>query len=94
MRGDRICQLRNSGSIQRDQVSHTMANKNNPTVLTVHEVVKILRIGRISAYQAIERGEVPSIRIGRRILVPRMALEQVLNRFSIPKSAINNLPPR
>lgn len=94
MRGDRICQLRNSGSIQRDQVSQTMANKNNPTVLTVHEVAKILRIGRISAYQAIERGEVPSIRIGRRILVPRMALEQVLNRFSIPKSAINNLPPR
>jgi excisionase family DNA binding protein len=75
-------------------MSHTMANKNNPTVLTVHEVAKILRIGRISAYQAIERGEVPAIRIGRRILVPRMALEQVLNRFSTPKSAVNNLPPR
>lgn len=54
-------------------------NKNNsPTVLTVVEVAKILRIGKISAYQAIERGEVPSIRIGRRILIPRMALEQLL----------------
>jgi excisionase family DNA binding protein len=54
-------------------------NKNsNPTVLTVVEVAKILRIGRLTAYQAIERGEVPSIRIGRRILIPRMALEQLL----------------
>ncbi len=41
--------------------------KNTPTVLTVLEVAKILRIGRISAYQAIARGDVPSIRIGRRI---------------------------
>ena len=94
MRDGRICQLKNSDSIQRDQVSHRMANKNGPTVLTVDEVAKILRIGRISAYQAIERGEVPSIRIGRRILIPRAALEQMLNRFPISKSAGDNLSPR
>ncbi len=52
--------------------------KNIPTVLTVVEVAKILRIGRISAYQAIERGDLPSIRIGRRILIPRTAFEQLL----------------
>jgi excisionase family DNA binding protein len=61
-------------------------NRNTPTVLTVHEVAKILRIGRISAYQAIERGEVPSVRIGRRILVPRVALEDLLKKISNPKS--------
>jgi excisionase family DNA binding protein len=78
---DCVYERENSSSIQTDQVSHTMAgNRNNPTVLTVHEVAKILRIGRISAYQAIERGDVPSIRIGRRILVPRLALEQLLGR--------------
>jgi excisionase family DNA binding protein len=54
--------------------------KNVPTVFTVDEVARILRIARISAYQAIERGDVPSIRIGRRILTPRMALEQMLIR--------------
>ena len=60
--------------------------KNAPTVFTVDEVARILRIGRISAYQAIERGDVPSIRIGRRILIPRMALEQMLIRpkLSVP----------
>jgi excisionase family DNA binding protein len=59
-------------------------NKNTPTVFTVDEVAKILRIGRISTYQAIERGDVPSIRIGRRILVPRMALEELLGRAQFP----------
>ena len=63
-----------------------MPNKTtNPTVLTVVEVAKILRIGKISVYQAIQRGEVPSIRIGRRILIPKFALEQLLTRPSAPK---------
>ena len=60
--------------------------KNTPTVFTVDEVARILRIGRISAYQAIERGDVPSIRIGRRILIPRMALEQMLTRPKLSDS--------
>jgi excisionase family DNA binding protein len=60
--------------------------KNAPTVFTVDEVARILRIGRISAYQAIERGDVPSIRIGRRILIPRMALEQMLIRPKLSSS--------
>jgi excisionase family DNA binding protein len=57
----------------------TVTSGNNPTVFTVHEVAQILRIGRISVYQAIGRGDVPSIRIGRRILIPRAALEMLLN---------------
>jgi excisionase family DNA binding protein len=60
--------------------------KNAPTVFTVGEVARILRIGRISAYQAIGRGDVPSIRIGRRILIPRMALEQMLIRPKLSDS--------
>lgn len=55
-----------------------MLNKNAPAVFTVCEVAKILRIGKLSVYQAITRGEIPCIRIGRRILIPRYALEQLL----------------
>lgn len=54
---------------------------NNPTVFTVCEVAKILRLGKISVYQAIARGEIPCIRIGRRILIPRYALERMLERL-------------
>ena len=56
-------------------------NTKTPAVFTVCEVAKILRIGKISAYQAVARGEVPCIRIGRRILIPRYALESILQRI-------------
>jgi excisionase family DNA binding protein len=57
------------------------SNTNTPAVFTVREVAKILRIGKISAYQAVARGEVPCLRIGRRILIPRHALESILQRL-------------
>ncbi|PCJ75327.1 MAG: hypothetical protein COA56_11205 [Dehalococcoidia bacterium] len=42
--------------------------------MTVEEAGKLLGIGRSSAYGAIRRGELPFLKIGRRILVPRSAL--------------------
>jgi len=47
-------------------------------VLTVEQAAEILGISRPTAYQAIQTGEIPHIRIGRRILVPRAALEKLL----------------
>ena len=44
----------------------------------VDEAAKLLGLGRAATYQGIERGEIPSIRIGKRILVPRAALERFL----------------
>ncbi len=49
-----------------------------PTVLTIPETAKILRIGRNSAYEAARRGQIPTIKIGKRLLVPRNALERLL----------------
>jgi excisionase family DNA binding protein len=45
-----------------------------PVVLTVDEVARVLRISRGSAFAAVRRGDIPSIRIGRRILVPKETL--------------------
>ena len=49
-----------------------------PTVLTIPETAKILRIGRNSAYEAARTGEIPTVKIGKRLLVPRKALERIL----------------
>ena len=51
---------------------------NKPAVLTVDETARLLRISRVSAYQAVRRGEIPALRVGRRLLVPRVALEAML----------------
>jgi excisionase family DNA binding protein len=48
--------------------------------LTVPEAAKILGISRNSAYEAAKRGEIPSIWIGGRVLVPRAPLEKMLGR--------------
>ena len=53
--------------------------ENTKAVLTVNEVAQLLRISRNLAYQGIIRGEIPHIKIGKRILVPRIALEKKLN---------------
>ena len=47
-------------------------------VVSVREAAKILGIGRDSAYAAARKGEIPTIRIGRRLLVPIDALERML----------------
>ncbi len=46
----------------------------------VQEAAKILGIGRNAAYEAARRGDIPTIRIGGRILVPKAALERMLER--------------
>ena len=47
-------------------------------VLTLSEVAALLRISRGSAYEAAKRGEIPTIRIGRRLLVSREAFDRLL----------------
>lgn len=46
--------------------------------ITIEEAAVMLGIGRDSAYRAAKRGEIPTIRIGRRLLVPRAALAEML----------------
>lgn len=58
---------------KEDDVTKTLS----PT-LTVDETAQYLRVARATAYEAVRTGAVPSIRIGRRILVPRARLEAML----------------
>jgi excisionase family DNA binding protein len=46
--------------------------------LSVEEAAEALGIGRTLAYEAVRRGEIPTVRIGRRLLVPRAALDHLL----------------
>jgi excisionase family DNA binding protein len=45
--------------------------KNERLTFTVDEVARLLGISRSGAYDSIARGEIPSLNIGRRVLVPR-----------------------
>ena len=54
--------------------------------LTVEEAARRLGIGRNTAYEAARLGHIPIIRVGRRLLVPRAALDRLLE--VVPSKAI------
>jgi excisionase family DNA binding protein len=51
---------------------------DKPT-FTIEEVGKMLGVSRPAAYRAAQRGEIPTLRLGRRLLVPRSALVSMLS---------------
>ncbi|MFN3706961.1 helix-turn-helix domain-containing protein [Microcella sp.] len=46
--------------------------------LTVTEAAQLLGIGRNTAYSAVQRGDLPSLRIGGRVLIPTARLLALL----------------
>lgn len=44
----------------------------------VEEAGRLLGIGRNQAYEAAKRGDFPTIKIGKRLLVPKAALDKML----------------
>ena len=52
------------------------------TTFTVLEVQRLLGLSRNSVYDAIRRREIPSLKIGRRIIVPALAIQQLLENAS------------
>ena len=46
---------------------------------TVTEVAELLGISRTSAYECVRRGEIPSLTLGRRVVISRVALDALLN---------------
>jgi excisionase family DNA binding protein len=57
-----------------------------PEVLTAREAAAILRVGRNQLYQAIARGELGAVRIGRSIRIPKQALLELLAAASTTAS--------
>ena len=48
-------------------------------VVSVEEAGRVMGIGRSAAYSAAARGDIPAIRIGKRLVVPVRALERLLD---------------
>ena len=60
---------------------------SKPKTQTIDEAAKELGIGRNQAYAAARRGEIPTIRIGKRILVLREPFKRLLEGGSTSEAA-------
>lgn len=56
----------------------TLADGARSAVLSVSEAADTLGISTSLAYRLVGRGELPSVRLGRRLVVPRAAIDRVL----------------
>lgn len=52
---------------------------DNRMTLTVEEAAEILGISRAFAYSLVKNDQLPSLRLGRRLVVPRRALERLID---------------
>ena len=61
--------------------SQTIQEKEDRSlVLTPAETARLLRISRTNCYEQIRLGVIPSIHIGKRIIIPRAALMRKLEQ--------------
>ena len=67
--------------------SSTSALATLPRVLTAREAAAILRVGRNQLYQAVARGQLGAVRIGRSIRIPKQALLDLLATASPPTAS-------
>lgn len=58
-----------------------------PPLLKVQEAAKLLRIGRDTAYELVRTHRIPSISLGRRIVIPTAKLFELLNDGKIQSEA-------
>ena len=58
--------------------SQDPTTEQTPLTLTVMQTAKLLQISRNLAYEAVRTGQIPSIKVSKRILVPRVQLMKLL----------------
>ena len=63
------------------------ANKPDKLALSVREALELVPLGRTAFYDAVRRGEIPSVRVGGRVLIPRAALERMFGSDEVPRPA-------
>ncbi len=61
-----------------------------PPIISIEEASSLLGISRRSAYRAATNGELPSLKLGRRVLVPTARL---LDLLGLPAQNLSAHPP-
>jgi excisionase family DNA binding protein len=56
----------------------TLSDLTDRATITMDEAAGVLGVSRASAYEAVRRGQIPSLRLGRRVLVPVPQLLELL----------------
>ena len=67
--------------------------KNEPDVLTVPDVIRLLRMGKNTVYKLLKDGAIGSIKQGKKIIVPKVCLVEFLTNvgnYQLPSPTVPN----
>ena len=56
---------------------------DQPATMNIETAARVLGIGRQTAYELARQGKLPVLRLGRRLVVPKAALERMLAEASL-----------
>lgn len=70
---------RNTGTDSHRSVAPSRPLEVERLALTVEEAASLLGVSRGFAYQLVARGDLRSVRLGRRIVIPRAAVLRLLD---------------
>jgi excisionase family DNA binding protein len=82
----RTCNERDRDSEEEPPMAIMVDQQQEKLAITVDEAAKLLGVGRNVTYEAVRTGQIPSIRIGRRIIIPRAALLNMLKKADVEKA--------
>lgn len=64
-------------------------SRPRPAFLTVDEVAALLRVDAVTIYRAIRAGEFPAVKIRKRYVIPRRALELLVDDVMVSGSCVD-----
>ena len=69
--------------------SEAIGSRQRPAFLTVDEVAGLLRVDAVTIYRAIRAGEFPAVKIRKRYVIPRRALELLVEDVMVSGSCVD-----
>lgn len=48
-------------------------------IVTVEEVMRMLQIGRVSVYQMLKSGEIRSLKVGKKYVIPKKSVIEIFD---------------
>ena len=63
---------------RRSVPTYDMDNTTLRRTVSVKEAARLLGVSRTTAYECVHRGEIRTIRLGRRILIPLNVIDELL----------------
>lgn len=83
---DFIPQELDEPELTADEIKAATISKPMPATMSVTEAARVLGISRTTAYEAVRDGSLRSIRLRRRIVIPRAWVIDVLNGRPWPEA--------